>query len=259
MKNQSEFDISYESFQATLKDNIATLRFHRDFLLRTTDLENRDRVLDYLDRIGRSRNIHVLIVSGAPDSKGREEFIDFFKRARAGGADMIRTHRMYNVINQLVLKLVKLDKFVIYVNSGYVIMPYLNMGLACDYRILAENAVVQNPCIELGMAPKGGGGYFLPRMLGRQKAYQIMLNPNDITAQEALALGLIDEVVPSDQLEAVSLQRAQQYATAPPHVLSGVKKLINFEFKDLQDYMEHENDVLLQIIRKNDYQPWLER
>lgn len=258
MKNRSEFDISYESFQATLKDDIATLRFHRDFLLRTTDLENRDRVLDYLDRIGRSRKIRVLIVAGAPDSKGRDEFIEFFKRARAGGADMIRTHRMYNVINQLILKVVKLDKFVIYVNSGYVITPYLNMGLACDYRILADNALIQNPCIELGMAPKGGGGYFLPRMLGRRAAYDIMLSTRDRSAQEALAMGLVDETVPFDRLEELSFQRAKEFAARPLQVMSGVKNLINYNFKDLQDYMEHENEVLMQIIRKNDYQPWLD-
>ena len=258
MKNQSEFDIAYESFQATLQDDIASLRFHRDFLLRTTDLENRDRVLDYLDRIGRSRSVKILIIAGAPDSKGREEFIDFFKRARAGGADMIRTHRMYNVINQLVMKVVRLDKFVIYVNSGFVITPYLNMGLACDYRILAENAVIQNPCIELGMAPKGGGGYFLPRMLGRRRAYEIMLSTKDMTATEALGLGLVDEVAAFAELEKAAFQRAREFAAKPAHVLSGVKQLINFNFKDLQEYMEHENDVLLQIIRRNDYQPWLD-
>ena len=258
MKDQSEFDIAYESFQAALQDDIASLRFHRDFLLRTTDLENRDRVLDYLDRIGRSRRVKILIVAGAPDSKGREEFIDFFKRARAGGADMIRTHRMYNVINQLVMKIVRLDKFVIYVNSGFVITPYLNMGLACDYRILADNAVIQNPCIELGMAPKGGGGYFLPRMLGRRRAYDIMLSSRDMPAAEALALGLVDEVAPFARLEETAFQRAREFAAKPAHVLSGVKQLINFNFNDLQEYMEHENDVLLQIIRRNDYQPWLE-
>jgi 2-(1,2-epoxy-1,2-dihydrophenyl)acetyl-CoA isomerase len=258
MKDKSEFDIAYESFQAALQEDIASLRFNRDFLLRTTDLENRDRVLDYLDRIGRSRKVKILIVAGAPDSKGREEFIDFFKRARAGGADMIQTHRMYNVINQLVMKVVRLDKFVIYVNSGFVITPYLNMGLACDYRILADNAVIQNPCIELGMAPKGGGGYFLPRMLGRRRAYDIMLSSRNMLATEALDLGLVDEVVSFEKLEETAFQRARDFAAKPAHVLSGVKQLINFNFKDLQEYMEHENEVLLQIIRRNDYQPWLD-
>ncbi len=258
MKNTDEFDIAYETFQATLLKDIAVLRLNRDFLLRTTNLENRDRVLDYLDRIGRSRAIRVLIITGSPVSKGRDEYIDFFKRARAGGADMIGIHRLYNVINQLVIKIVRLEKFVIYVNSGFVIAPYLNMGLACDFRLLADNAVIQNPSIELGMAPKGGGGYFLPRMVGRRRAYDIMLSTRDISAGEALEMGLVDETVPLQALDAAALNRAREYAAKPGHVLTGVKKLINFNYKDLPDYMEHENDVLLGIIRKNDYQPWLE-
>jgi len=258
MEPSSGFDISYESFQAVLQDDIAVLRFCRDFLLRTTDLENRDRVLDYMDRIGRSRKVKILVMAGSPESKGRQEFIDFFKSARARGTDMISVHRMYNVISQLIIKIARLDKFVVYVNSGPVISPYLNMGLACDYRILADDAVIQNPCVDLGMAPKGGGGYFLPRMLGRRRAYDIMLSTRDITAAEALSLGLVDELAPGHALEAVALERAREYAAKPPRVVAGVKKLINFDFKDLQDYMEHENEVLLQIIRTNDYQPWLD-
>lgn len=254
MKNKTEFNVSNRSFQATIDQKIAILRFNRDFLLRTRNLENRDRVLDYIDHIGQSRTINVLIVAGSPESKGREEFIDFFKKARAEGVDLISIHRMYNVINQLIIKIARLDKFVIYINSGYVLMSYLNMGLACDYRILADNAVIQNPCWELGMAPKGGGGYFLPRMLGRRKAYEIMSSTRDISAKEALEAGLVDETFSLHSLEENSMKLAREYADKPPHFLSGIKKMINFNFKDLSEYMEYENEILIQTIRKNDYE-----
>lgn len=250
MEKPAGFDVSCRVFQAELRDRIAVLRFHRNFLLRTTDLENRDWVLEYLDRVGRSKRVSVLVLVGSPESNGRQEYLDFFKAHHADGGNMIAIHRMYNVISQMVVKIVELEKIVIHINSGYVIAPYLNMGLACDYRILADNAVIQNPCVELGMAPKGGGGLFLPRMVGRRKAYDIMLASRDISAIEAAAMGLIDEVAPVDDLEKTALAKAEDFAARPMETLSGVKKLINYDLKGIRDYMEYENDVLIQIIRR---------
>lgn len=251
METGVAFEASYEAFRAVLQEDIAWLYFNRDFLLRTTDLENRDRVLDYLDRLGRSPKVRVLIVVGSPESKGREEFLSFFVKNRAAGMKMLHVHRMYNVISQLVVRIMELEKFVISVNSGFVIAPYLNMSLACDFRMLADDTILQNPCLELGMAPKGGGGFFLPRMLGRRRAYEIMLSDRDISAQEAVAMGLVDELTPFQKLEAVALKRARLYAAKPRGTVSAVKKLINYNYRDLQSYMAHENEVLLQIIRRD--------
>ncbi len=251
MEHSAGFEACYEAFRAGLKDDIAWLRFNKDFLLRTTDLENRDRVLDYIDRIGRSPKIKVLVIVGSPESKGREEFLQFFEKTRSDGLEMVNVHRMYNVISQLVLRIVKLGKFVLHVNSGFVIAPYLNMSLACDYRLLAEDAVIQNPCVKLGMAPKGGGGYFLPRLMGRRLAYDFMLSDRDISAAEAREMGLVDELAPFYTLEDTALKRAREYAAKPAYTLWGVKNLINYRFRDLPDYMAYENEVLLRILRQD--------
>ncbi len=252
MDNETALKASYEAFRGEFQENIAWLYFHRNFLLRTTDLENRDRVLDDLERLGRNPKVRALIIVGSPESKGRQEFLDFFAGNRAAGMRMLFVHRMYNVISQIVVRIMELEKYVVYVNSGFVISPYLNMGLACDFRILANDAIIQNPCLEMGMAPKGGGGFFLPRLLGRRLAYEIMLSDRDIPAVQAKTMGLIDEVAPFETLEAVALAQAQIYAAKPPEAVAAVKKMINFNYKDLPTYMAHENEVLMQILRRND-------
>jgi len=60
---------------------------------------------------------------------------------------------------------VNLNKIVVHADGGRVIPLFMNVSLACDYRIVADNTVFQNPCIELGLAPKGGSGFFLSKML----------------------------------------------------------------------------------------------
>ena len=77
---------------------------------------------------------------------------------------------MYNVIDQLVLAIMGLNKIVIHANSGKVISTFLNISLACDYSIIADNTVFQNPYIDLGTVPKGDGAFFLSKKLGASKA-----------------------------------------------------------------------------------------
>ena len=73
------YDITCGAFRAARQENIAVLRFCRHFLLRTANLGDRDRALDFLDTLSADDTIKVLLVVGAPDAKGREEFIDFFR------------------------------------------------------------------------------------------------------------------------------------------------------------------------------------
>ena len=143
-----------------------------------------------------------------------------------------------------------MEKFVIYANSGDVLSHYFNIGLACDYRILGDNARIQNPCLELGMIQKGGGAYFLPRILGIPKTYNILLSSMNLNAVEAENLGIIDEIAPTNQLEGTVCKTAQRFIAIRPTALAGIKRMINYQYRDLKDYMEYENDEFLKIIDK---------
>ena len=246
-------NVSEESFTGYEKENIAVLQFHRDFLLRTENLSGRDQVLDFLDRVSASRSIKLLIIAGAPDAKGREEFNEFFDRFYAKGMDLTLIHRMNNVISQLVLKLAQLKKFIIYMNSNKIVATFLNVGLACDYRIIADNAVIQNPCVDMGIVSKGGGAYFMPKLIGRGKTIEVMLSDRDITAQEAKDLGLINDIVPYENLEAFTFTKAKEFAQKPMSSLLAVKQLLNFSIRGLKDYLDYENELIINIVQNPDY------
>ena len=249
MKNPN---ITSETFSGYRHENFAVLQLKRHFLLRTTNLQLRDMALDFLDRISEDRSAKLLVLIGASDAKGREEFNEFFRNFYAKGMDLTLIHRMYNVISQLVLKLASLDKFVIYVNSGNVLASFLNIGLACDYRMLADNALVQNPCIEMGLVAKGGGAYFLPKILGTTRTYEILLSEADLDAFKAKELGLVHELLPAAATNEQAFARAAEFAAKPASSLSAIKKLINYSYKDLREYLDYENDILINIIRLNE-------
>ena len=160
---------------------------------------------------------------------------------------------MYNAVDQFILKIVELNKIVVHADGGRVISMFLNVSLACDYRIVADNTVFQNPCLEFGLVPKGGGAFFLSRMLGLKKASETLLSAEEITAQEAMRLGIVDKVVPLGELEEAALKVAQSFAQKPATTLSGVKRLLNYSMKDLQGYLDLENQELIKMLESPEF------
>ena len=244
-----DLNLTCETFSGYIRDHIAFLQLHKHFLLRTENLTARDQVLDYLDQVSGNPAIKILILAGSPQAKGRDDFVAFFKNFYDRGMDITLIYRMHNFIDQMVLKLAQLEKFTIYINSGNVLAPFLNFGLACDYRILADNTVIQNPGIQWGLSAKGGGAYFLPRLIGTEQAWNVMLSDKDITAFEALEMGLIHEIAPSEHLEEITFSRANRYAQKPTSALSIVKQLMYFSNRDLREYLEYENTLLINTVK----------
>ena len=256
MQKNPKFDLECDFCSAKKLEDIILLRFKskENLLLRAIDLNFRDKVIDYLGRISRSDSIKVVVIVRSADKTGSEEYFDFYQHALRKKWDSFPIHRIHNVFAQFIMKIINLNKLVIHANSGPVISLFLNVSLACDYRIVADNTVYQNPYLKLGLLPIGGGAFFLPKMLGSSKAYEILLSENDITAQEAFKLGIVDEIVAPDRVEEAALNAARHFAQKPPRSLAAVKKLINYSLKDLKDYMELEHQELIRIVEASNCQ-----
>jgi len=105
-----------------------------------------------------------------------------------------------------------LPRFVIAAVSGYALGGGCELALACDYRIVSEKAVFGQPEILLGIIPGGGGTQRLARAVGPSRAKELCLTGRQVRAEEALRIGLADEVVPHDELHARALALAAELA-----------------------------------------------
>lgn len=108
--------------------------------------------------------------------------------------------------------LAALPRFVIAAVSGYALGGGCELALACDYRIAGERAVFGQPEILLGIIPGGGGTQRLARTVGASRAKELCLTGRQVKADEALRIGLADEVVPGDELEGRALALAAEVA-----------------------------------------------
>ncbi|MET0661780.1 MAG: enoyl-CoA hydratase-related protein [Ilumatobacteraceae bacterium] len=105
-----------------------------------------------------------------------------------------------------------LPRFVIAAVSGYALGGGCELALACDYRIVSDKAVFGQPEILLGIIPGGGGTQRLARAVGASRAKELCLTGRQVRAEEALRIGLADEVVPHDELHDRALALAAEVA-----------------------------------------------
>ena len=248
MAKKVDLDQECEFFTAERLDEIVILRLKENLLFRATNLIERDKVIDYLDQVSITDSIKVVVFMCSPDVKGSEEYFDFYHRVLSSRLYNTDVHRLHNVFTQIILRLVELNKIVVHANRGKVISLFLNVSLACDYRIVADNTVFQNPYHKLGLVPVGGGAFFLSRRLGRSKTLEILLSDTDITAVEAMKLGIVDMIVPHEELEKAAVDTALYFAKKPARSLAGLKKLINYSLMDLKNYMAIEYKELIRVL-----------
>ena len=249
MKNTSSFNMEHDLFSGKKSGAIAILSFKERPLTRVTSLSDKKALFDYLDLISSRSEIKVLLIMGAPVKMGYEDYKEFYQQIIRSGLNLEYIERFFNAVSQFVLKLVSFKKMVVHADSGKVILLFMNISLACDYRIITDNTVFMNPNLKLGLVPKGGGVFFLSKILGSRKTSDILLSGEDITAAEALELGIVDKVVPMNELSEAALKAAQVYVEKPANYLSGIKRLLNYDITTLADCLETENDLIRRIIK----------
>ena len=120
-----------------------------------------------------------------------------------------------------------LPRFVIASVSGYALGGGCELALACDYRIAGPRAVFGQPEILLGIIPGAGGTQRLARLVGPSKAKDIVYTGRFVDANEALAIGLVDEVTAPDDVYAAARRWAERFATGATRALAAAKAAID--------------------------------
>ena len=147
-----------------------------------------------------------------------------------------------------------LDRFVIAAVSGYALGGGCELALACDYRIAGERAVFGQPEILLGVVPGGGGTQRLARLVGPSRAKELCLTGRQVDAQEALRIGLADEVVDGDPHER-ALALAGSIASGALGAQALCKRIIDRGLSlPLADGLAAERDAFVEVFGTDDSQ-----
>src|SRR5438105_5139676 len=126
--------------------------------------------------------------------------------------------------NEAMGKFESTPKVVVAAINGHCLGGGLEMALCCDFRIAAEGSYrIGLPEVTLGLLPGTGGTQRLPRLIGKQKALDLMLRGTAIAPSQALELGIVDEVVAAAELSTKAIERARAYASGPTLAIGRIK------------------------------------
>lgn len=157
-------------------------------------------------QLGDDASVKAVVVTGGGD------------RAFAAGADISEfsgpdeAGSIASTFHEACEALEALPRPVIAAIRGYALGGGLELATACDLRIASDNARLGQPEILLGIIPGGGGTQRLPRLVGPSRAKEIIWSGRQVGAEEALAMGLVDRVVPGDELAPAALAWAAEFA-----------------------------------------------
>ncbi|MDI9875652.1 enoyl-CoA hydratase/isomerase family protein [Flectobacillus rivi] len=129
--------------------------------------------------------------------------------------------------NPMVLAMRNSPKPIIGGLNGIAAGAGCSLALACDILIASENAAMSEIFVSIGLIIDAGSSYFLPRIVGSQRAFELCSTGRRLSAQECLELGLVSKVVPANEFRATLALVAQQYAKAPTKAIGLIKKVLN--------------------------------
>ena len=154
-----------------------------------------------------------------------------------------RVHQLESMrkVGDCCLSLFNMPKVTIAKVPGVAVGAGMNLALCCDLVVASENARFSEIFAKRGLSVDFGGSFLLPRIVGLQRAKELVLLAEVLSAAEADRMGLINYVVPHDQLDNKALELAQKAANGPPRALAMSKAMLNKSFANsLQDALDQE-------------------
>lgn len=130
--------------------------------------------------------------------------------------------------NPLILRIRSLAKPVIAAINGVAAGAGMSIAVACDLKIASENASFLQAFVKIGLIPDSGSTWMLPRLIGTARALEMMLSGRKVSAQDAAQWGLVNQVVPADQLVDTVNKLAAEYASAPTQAIAYIKQAVEY-------------------------------
>ena len=201
---------------------IGILKINRPDSLNAMNREVLIEFINGLNKIQSDKDMRVIIITGS----GEKAFI--------AGADIKLMQKMNreeafdfaNLGQELANLIEKSDKPVIAAVNGYALGGGCEIALSCHLRIASDNAIFAQPEVKIGLLPGWGGTQRLPRIIGRGLANEIILTGRNVTAKEAFDIGLVNKVVPQEELMNTCFDIANMILKNSPNAIAESIKLI---------------------------------
>ena len=196
----------------SVSEHIATIELNRPDIRNSLVPEIVEGLVACLKKAESDSNVQVIILTGSGNSfcsGGNLSRISDGVSANRPPTDVIQWYK--DSIHVIPLTISTIDKPLIAAVNGYALGAGCDLALMCDFRVVSEDAKFAELFVKVGLAPGDGGAFFLTRMVGMEKALELILSGETIDANEAKRIGMVGSVVPADALEKAAREFANKF------------------------------------------------
>ncbi len=234
-----------------IENNIATITLNRPEVFNSFNREMALLMQQILDDCANDQNVRAIVITGSGKAfcAGQDLKEVTTPELNPGFRKILEEH-----YNPIVSRIRTIEKPIVAAVNGVAAGAGANIALACDIVIAAENASFIQAFSKIGLVPDSAGTFFLPRLIGFQKASALMMLGDKVSAQEAFNIGMIYKFYPVAFFEEEIQKIATTLANMPTKAIGLTKKLLNESLSNnLQQQLALESDLQIEASSSNDY------
>jgi enoyl-CoA hydratase/carnithine racemase len=197
--------------QVIIKDEgaVRTIRMNRPEKKNALTGVMYDAMAEAIETAGSNANVGSILIMGVPGAFSAGNDLGDFMKAAMGGEGL------GNAVLRFLYALARAEKPLVAAVQGVAVGIGTTMMLHCDYAVAASDARFQTPFVALGLVPEAGSSLIAPRLMGHRRAFELLVMGKAFNGEEAKSVGLVNQVVLADQVEAEAMKAAQAIAALP--------------------------------------------
>lgn len=211
----------------TITRGVATLQLNRAQHKNSFTLEMIDAWAQHLDDASRDPQVGAIVLTGSGDSFCAGVDLEVMAGLLQRRSALEWKTVLWERVHKIALTLERIDKPVIAAVNGVAVGAGMDMALMCDMRFMARSARWSEGYVRVGAVPGDGGCYFLPRLVGRAKALELLLSGDFVDAEESLRIGLVNRVYDDGELTAQTQAFAERLVANSPIAVRTIKRAVD--------------------------------
>lgn len=256
MKEKLTLEFENNDFKCYLDEQLAIIKVKCNAFYSLSDLEESRKILHWFDLVAEDDNIKAILILNEKGCLGNTAFEVFVssitgkdftsERPRTLSPqerEQIRS-REVNVLNSFIIAVISYRRLVISGLRGTVVTPFLGASLASDFRFASGDTVFSLSHVKYGLHAGGALPFFLPKYVGLGKASEYVFNGGEITASEALNLGLINNILPENNFDDECIKEAKKLTGYESRYMRWSKELLIPFKNELIDYLHREEKFI---------------
>lgn len=225
--------MDFETIIVKKEDHIATITMNRPDKMNALNEQMLMELVAAIDDVARDDDVRVVVLTGAGQAFcSGADVSGGGKASGLSGTPVVMRRNVRNSYQKVALGLQRLDKPTIAMVNGAAVGAGCDFAFACDMRVGSEKARFRNGFVKVGLIPGGGGTWLYTRLMGLGRGLEFLFTGDFLEAEEAERIGVLNRLVPAEEVEGATMELAQKIAKGPPIAIQ-LSKMMAYKALDM--------------------------